>query len=857
MPNEANSARTRLLSRITYSGPVNWMRKHDHGVLTNAVSLLVCGLLAGLVVAAAAFPAAALTGLAAKAGADGFDNLPSLLQVPHAPQITNVYASDGKTLITSLYDENRRDVPINQISKVMLDAVVAAEDKRFYDHNGVDIRGVVRAFVNDQKSDVNQQGASTLTMQYVRLATSYSATTPQEVLDATEDSPARKIREMHLAIALEKQLTDEHGGDQHAAKLDILDRYLNIAPFGHGAYGIYAASEVYFNKPPSQLKLSEAALIAGLLQGTTEYDPTTKIGLANAEERRNQHVLPEMLSMGLISKTDEQAAIATKAVVRNAPVHNGCTTTTGTNNEYGYFCDYLYRWWLNQPTFGADTYERENQLETGGYKIVSTLDVKAQIGADKAIHKKLPDRTNLAMMLASVEPDTGYVDFVAVNRKYANDQSNNGPSDKPGHDPGAVGNWPNTTIPLVTGDGTLGYQFGSTFKLFTMIAALEAGIPLTYTINTQNPYKSNFVAGTTDQSACAGPNGVKYYCPTNAAAGEKGSKNMWAGFGQSVNTYFVPIEDRIGVAPVMDVASRLGITISPADRANTQFGSFTLGVVNATPLQMAAAYATIANSGKYCAPTPVRSITDPSGNQLAVATPQCKQVVDPRIANVALDAARCPVSTGSYFHECQAGTSRNTSNEVKGRPIAGKTGTTDSNVSEALIAMTPQLAVAGVVANPDNPLMDVSKKIPRSFVNSAVGQSLNTALAGKPVVQFAKPDHDIAFGTPASVPKVTCASVGSATSTLQRAGFRVTIQKGERVSSACGPNTVAMTDPSGAAQKGVPIAVYLSNGTAPVTTPPSTPPGGPPSGGPPGGGGGNGKPGGGGGLLCPPICGGH
>src|SRR5215475_8330960 len=163
------------------------MRRRNSSMLANAASLVVCGLLAGLVVAAAAFPAAALTGLAAKAGAEEFDSLPSDLVVPHAPQVTNVYAADGKTLITSLYDENRRDVPISAISQHMLDAVVASEDQRFFQHNGVDPKGVVRAFVADQKGE-SQQGASTLTMQYVRLAISYSASISQTVTDATEKS---------------------------------------------------------------------------------------------------------------------------------------------------------------------------------------------------------------------------------------------------------------------------------------------------------------------------------------------------------------------------------------------------------------------------------------------------------------------------------------------------------------------------------------------------------------------------------------------------------------------------------------------------------------------------------------------
>src|SRR5581483_8258894 len=227
---------------------MSWIHKRDRSLLSNAMGLLVCGLLAGVVVAAAAFPAVAMTGLAAKAGADAFDNLPSVLTVQQSPQITYVYASDGKTLLTTFYDENRRDIPITDVAPVMKEAMVASEDTRFYQHNGVDIKGVARAFVNNQ-SGGSQQGASTLTMQYVRQAIEYSSTSPQEIVDATADTPGRKLREMHYALALEKQLTKDQ----------ILERYLNIAPFGSGAFGIYAASEVYFGVAPRDLTLGEAA----------------------------------------------------------------------------------------------------------------------------------------------------------------------------------------------------------------------------------------------------------------------------------------------------------------------------------------------------------------------------------------------------------------------------------------------------------------------------------------------------------------------------------------------------------------------------------------------------------------------
>jgi membrane peptidoglycan carboxypeptidase len=163
------------------------MRKRDHNIFANAASLLICGILAGIVVAAAAFPAIAMGGLAAKAGSDAFAELPTSLNVPVPPQITYVYANDSKTLLATFYDENRHDILLADIPQVMRDAIIAAEDQRFYEHKGVDVQGVLRAFVaNQQREDT--QGASTLTMQYVRQAITYSATSPKDVIAATEQT---------------------------------------------------------------------------------------------------------------------------------------------------------------------------------------------------------------------------------------------------------------------------------------------------------------------------------------------------------------------------------------------------------------------------------------------------------------------------------------------------------------------------------------------------------------------------------------------------------------------------------------------------------------------------------------------
>ena len=184
------------------------MRRRDHNIFANATSLLICGLLAGVVVAAAAFPAVAMSGLAAKTGSETFAGLPSELKSASAPQITRIFASDGRTPLAVMYDEFRSDVPLKDISLDMQHAIVAAEDHEFFHHNGVDLKGVARAIVSNN-SGKSQQGASTLTMQVVRMSLAYSATNPQEVVDATQDTPKRKVTEMKYALQIEKELSKE------------------------------------------------------------------------------------------------------------------------------------------------------------------------------------------------------------------------------------------------------------------------------------------------------------------------------------------------------------------------------------------------------------------------------------------------------------------------------------------------------------------------------------------------------------------------------------------------------------------------------------------------------------------------
>src|SRR3954452_4274644 len=547
--------------------------------LTKVLTLLGCGLLAGLVVAAAALPAAAVGGALAKSGIDAFDGLPRDFTSLPAPQNTYVLAADGKTQLATLYDENRRSVPLNDVAPIMRQAIVASEDTRFYQHNGVDFKGVARALVNNNNGG-QSQGGSTLTMQYVRQSIVYSAKTPEEVVAASEKTNTRKVREMKLAIELEKKLTKDQ----------ILERYLNIAPFGHGAWGIFAASQVYFNKPPSELTLPEAALLAGLVQAPSVYDPADPQKLQGALDRR-EHVLDQLVRARQISKADADAARKVVPTISGQRPTSGCVTPGNKALGSGFFCDYLYRWWLEQPAFGADEYERENRLRSGGYTIITSLDLNTQTAMKKAVDKRIKPTDRRALMLSAIEPSTGRVLALATNRDFSLDTSNNQPNPDPAKK-GQKGSFPNTTNPLLTGGGDVhGYQAGSSFKMFTMVAALQQGIPLTYAIDTQNPYHSKYNAGYGTPSSCPGSSD---WCPRNASKTEAGKFDMWSGFGSSVNTYFIPLEEKVGADKVVDVAKRMGITLRSADdrtRAadGVHWGSFTLGASATTPLDLAGA----------------------------------------------------------------------------------------------------------------------------------------------------------------------------------------------------------------------------------------------------------------------------
>jgi len=685
-------------------------------VLTRLVALVVCGFLGGVMVAAAAFPAVGLAGLSAKSASDSFEALPTELKAPVLPETSKLVAADG-SLITTFFDQNRMPVAFKDIPPVLRQAIIAAEDARFEEHNGVDPQGVIRAFVANQNSGEVTQGASTLTQQYVRNVLRYSAKTRAEYRAATERTAARKIREMRYAIALEERLTKD----------EILERYLDIAYFGNGGYGAASASQAYFSRTPKQLTLAQAAMLAGMVKSPSAYNPIGRPP-GPAKDRRD-YILQRMANLRLISQADADKAKKEALGLKPAKARGSCVTGVAA---YGFYCGWFLDWWRSNPAFGPTPQIRERNLRTGGYQIRAAVDPRMQRAAQRAADSQTKRTSRFANGIVLIQPGTGQVKAMAITRTYSL-------KDNPGGQ-----DYPNTVNPLLTGSTiSPGYQAGSTFKMFTMVAALRKGMPLNTKIHA--PYQYRTIYTSFGPASCGGK-----YCPKNAGQAMTGLHTMWSGFGESVNTYFIQLQQKATVLSAVRSAEDLGIVFRASkDRQNkrnlvkygpnSEWGSFTLGTAQVTPLDMANAYATVAARGRHCKPMPVVKIVDRTGKALAAGNPSCRQVIPRDVADAATDAARCPVgdpAVGSCTHPGGGPTARSVGNEIT-RPIAGKTGTTDLNRSAWFVGFTPNLAGAAFYVDPDAPN---TSSVPSSRVPITVfKQAMKNSLVYLPTMNFVRP----------------------------------------------------------------------------------------------------------------------
>jgi membrane peptidoglycan carboxypeptidase len=639
--------------------------------------------------------------------------------------------------------------------------------------------------LHNSSSGSVQQGGSTLTQQYVKNMLIESGTP-----GANADTLARKAREARYALALEKTLTKEQ----------ILERYLNIAYFGDGAYGIGTAAQHYFGIPVSKLNLPQSAMLAGLVQSPGAYDPVVHPQAALA--RRNT-VLAQMLRYHFISQQDYDDAVATPVTLDVHKQGNGCEAS-----RYPYFCDYVEHVIKTSAAFGPNPTARENFLERGGLVIRTTLRPQVQQAADTAMHRYVHahEASGVAGAEAVVEPGTGKVLAISVSSTY-------------GSNPKKHQNDINYAVDKPLGGGSYRFAMGSTFKLFVLAAALKAGIPLGTTI-----YSPQHII-VTGYTSCSGQS-LSAYDVHNAGDSESGAFNLITGTWFSVNTFFAQLEQRVGVCQATKLADAMGVRQGDGSRIPDIYPAFVLGGIGSgfSALDTAGAYATMAAQGLYCAPLAITRVTDRNGHNFPVPGPDCKQVVDPGLANTVTE-----ILHGVLTHPgaTAAGVGE------PGRPAAAKTGTAENYSASDFAGYVPQMAAAVWVGNPRRPnssLAGVSiggRSYREVFGATIAGpiwrDTMQAALVGVPVQPLPLGDRKYLYGQTTSVPDVSGLSAGDARATLQQDGFQSVV--GSTVDSVLPAGTVAYTSPpaGSAAAHGTVIVIHLSNGVAPPAPPPSEP----------------------------------
>jgi membrane peptidoglycan carboxypeptidase len=679
------------------------MPRHErlpaHRVLSHVVVMVAVAAVLGIVVAGLAIPFAGIAGIGARNVARTMDNLPEELQTDELAQRTTILDANGNRL-ASLYDENRITVPLTGISRTMVKAIVAIEDYRFYQHGAIDLKGTLRALVTNQANSGVVQGGSSITQQLVKLTLITQAKTKAEKRAATDDTYARKLKELRYAIALEQS----HSKDW------ILARYLNTAYFGDGAYGVQAAAKHYFNVNARELNVRQSALLAGLVKNPYGYDPTK---FPERATTRRDVVLDRMAELSVIPREKAEKNKAKDLGLDVQDVDNGCV-----NSRAPFFCDYVLTYLLQDPQLGATLQERKNVLKNGGLTIKTTIDMTAQQDADNSVAAHVSPTDGAIGALAIEQPGTGNVLALAQSRPMGNRK-------KLGQ------TYVNFTVPKEYG-GANGFQPGSTFKVFTLATALEQGLPLTTQFDSPSP----MMFDQADFSNCPGEGlfGGPYEARNSTGTGWY---NMYSGTRNSVNTFFLQLEELTGVCAPFELATELGVRLT--DPGAERYPAFTLGIADASPLEMAEAYATFAARGMHCASRPVTQILDSNGNVLKDYDPQCTQVVPENVADAVSNVLRGVIEGGFA------------SDQALPTAAAGKTGTTTEQKAVWFCGYTTQYAAAATIAGIDDqgrPDSLVGKTVDGSYISEATGSgfaapiwgdALKPLTAGQPYVDFTYP----------------------------------------------------------------------------------------------------------------------
>lgn len=596
--------------------------------------------------------------------------------VTSLPQKSTMYARDGSTVIATFYNQNRIVVPLKKISKTMQQAVVAREDRRFWTHAGVDVQGVMRAFVQTYLVKGSQQGGSSLTQQYVKNVLLMQAIEDDDSIaqyHATEDTIARKIREMLISVQMEKKYS----------KAEILQGYLNIAQFGNNLYGVETAAQRYFSVSAADLNVVQSATIAAITKNPSLYDPLVEENQKESENQRNI-VLKLMLQEGYITQDQYTEAVNTplKDTLKAQDVNVGCQDT----GDYAYFCDFVVHRIQNSEEFGKTRAERNKLLQEGGLKIVTTLDVEANSTMMETARNTIPpdDPSGMEIAMAAVKPGTGEVLSFGLNRYYD-------ATPAAANDPTRTSQ--NYAVDLADGGGS-GWTIGSSWKPINLIAWMEAGHSINDNLQTSTSYP------TTDFACSNYSGGADSWNVSNAmGAGTVNPESPFLGLVRSHNTTQASMGAILKLCKVADTATELGYhdaaTGETIDKTQVYTPSMMIGSVNVSPLTMASIFAVYASNGVQCNPIAISKVTDKDGNDLKVPSANCHQAVDKDI----IQTLAYTLNQGTVRPDGAGWSFR----LADGRKSFGKTGTSEDLAVSGGSFIPNQIAAFAVVGDAQSP----------------------------------------------------------------------------------------------------------------------------------------------------------
>jgi membrane peptidoglycan carboxypeptidase len=767
------------------------------GVVGGLIGLIAMSCVAGLLITAAVTPALAISGVATRSVINTFENLPNYLAIEELSQVSTIYAvqNDGNPYpLASFYDQNRIEVPLQATSQFVRDAVVAGEDPRFYEHGGIDLQGTIRGALSTLRPSGNVSGGSSVTQQYVKnvLVQKCEVMNAQEELDAcflaaTIPTPDRKLKEMRLAIGVEKEYSKD----------DILQGYLNITGFGGTVYGIESAARYYYNTSSGTLTLPQAASLIAIVNNPEkfrlDYPNSETNGAANGyadNKVRRDYILKEMLTYEKISQEQYDEAVASAIEPTITEPSTGCQTAGGA----AYFCDYVTQVLRNDPSFGEDRDARMLNFRRGGYDIYTTLDLDLQAASERAIREQVPMTASwdVGAVATSVQVGTGRVIAMAQNKIYTQEETAPGPE--------YTGINYNTNYDE---GGSTGFQPGSTYKVFTLAEWLAEGHALGERVDSAR--KSNWG---TFQDYCDGPQGSAGYNPRNDADEPGTNYSALESTVASINTGFLGMAKRLDLCKIRDRAAAFGVERADGNPL-LKFPATVLGTNEVAPLNMAVAFAGIANKGTTCSPIVIDRILGSDDQEIDPPKSTCTASVEPEVAAGMAYAMERVLTGGSA-----TASYRNTYPRV---PMLGKTGTTDDSLATWMSGASSKVATVVGVVN----VTGFKSQRSTSFFSGPAATARHRMwpiIMSAANAKYGGDDFDAASnliiqGRQISVPDVRGLSLNEARVKIEGAGFA--FRDGGITDSELPAGTIARSEPASGntASTGSLVTAYTSNGS--------------------------------------------